>query len=502
MVITTVLDLLESISNRFPAKAAFTSKEETITFSEIKSIVDSVGTALAELIPQGSAVICMTGRHVKTPAYFLSIVRAGSFYAPVDATVPKERLLQMIDVAQADYLLVDQDNLEAAKALGFKGKLFVAEELEETTPDPVLLKSIKHNMSENDPLYMIFTSGSTGKPKGVLTSHLSLICYIDAVREVLNITDEDIFGGQSPLDYIAAIRDIYLPLMTGASTVIIPKEEFAMPKELFATLNRNQVTALCWSAAGLEVPVKLGALSDIKPKYVRKICFSGSVLPGFCLKAWQEALPEALFVNQYGPTETTASCTYYVVNEKATDETILPIGKAYKHYRVFLLNENGHKVPDGEMGEICVGGPCIALGYYNAPEKTAECFIQNPLNKSFRDIIYKTGDLGVIRKDGMLEFHGRKDRQIKHMGHRIELEEIEGKALTITGINECAALYHQKKELLYLFYSGEATRKEIVLNFRNTMPAFMVPRKVISIDALPKLPNGKRDMNALQSMMD
>ena len=189
------------------------------------------------------------------------------------------------------------------------------------------------------------------------------------------------------------------------------------------------------------------------------------------------------------------------VDEKADDETVLPIGQAYKHYCIFLLSEDNKPVKDGDMGEICVGGPCIALGYYNDPEKTAECFMQNPLNTSYRDIIYKTGDLGIIREDGMLEFHGRKDRQIKHMGHRIELEEIEGKALTIPGIDECAALYYQQKEWLYLFYSGEATRKDISRAFRETMPAFMIPRKIVCLDELPKLPNGKRDMGAMKALM-
>ena len=498
---TTVMDMLDQTLALYPDKTAFISGDDTLSFREIKEITDSVGTALAEKVPPRSPVVCMSGRHVRTPAYYLSVARAGSFYAPVDATLPKERICQMIDVAQAQYMLVDRNNYELASSLGFEGEILIAEELVQTAPDFGLLERIRSQMTETDPLYMIFTSGSTGKPKGVLTSHLSLMCYIDAVREVLHVTSEDRFGGQSPLDYIAAVRDIYLPLYTGASTVFIPTENFAMPTQLFETLNHYQVTALCWSAAGLSIPVKLGAVPDMKPDYVKKICFSGSVLPGRCLKAWQQALPDALFVNQYGPTETTASCTYYVVSEKADDDTVLPIGKAYKHYRVFVLKEDGGAAGPGEMGEICVGGPCIALGYYNAPEKTAECFIQNPLVDGYRDIIYKTGDLGLFREDGMLEFHGRKDRQIKYMGHRIELEEIEVKALTIPGVDECAALYQEEKERMFLFYCGEATRKEIAHAFTSTMPAFMVPRKIVSLDAIPKLPNGKRDMNSLKELM-
>ena len=158
-------------------------------------------------------------------------------------------------------------------------------------------------------------------PKGVITSHQSLMTYIDSVGKVLSIDDTDVLGNQSPLDYIAAIRDIYLPITFGAQTFIIPKNEFAVPTQLFDTLNNEKITALCWSVAGVELPAKLGAFDVSKPEYLKKLCFSGSVMPCKYLKIWQENLPDVLYVNQYGPTEATASCTYYVVNEKVDDDT-------------------------------------------------------------------------------------------------------------------------------------------------------------------------------------
>lgn len=325
------------------------------------------------------------------------------------------------------------------------------------------------------------------------------MCYIDAVCKVLNMDSSDILGNQSPLDYIAAIRDIYIPVKLGASTVILPKNEFSMPVKLFETLNRNRVTTLCWSVAGVELPAKLKAFDTIRPEHVRKVCFSGSVMSCKYLKIWQEHLPDALFVNQYGPTEATASCTYHVVSERVEDNTVLPIGIPYENYRILLLKEDLTEADPGRIGEICVTGPILALGYYGDPQKTAESFPQNPLNPNYRELIYKTGDLGKFREDGVLEFHGRKDRQIKHMGHRIELGEIEETAKQISGINECCALYQKEKELLYLFYSGTVASKEITLHFRKVLPAFMVPRKIILMEDLPKLPNGKLDMQSLKT---
>lgn len=498
-MVTSVLDWLDARACDHADKNAYICGDAAITFKEIADITKSVGTYLAGKVSRDKPVVCMSSRHPYTPAYFLSIVRAGCAYAPIDSTMPVARLQQMLEVADADYMLVDKASFEKASTLGFKGEIIVAENVVDTPADEALLAAARANLTELSPLYIIFTSGSTGKPKGVITSHHSLMCYIDAVSEVLDVTEDDVFGGQAPLDYIAAVRDIYFPLKAGASTVIIPKSEFAIPTELFNTLNRNKVTALCWSVAGVELPAKLNAFSECKPEYLKKVCFSGSVMSPKLLRVWQDALPDVMFVNQYGPTESTASCTYYVVRDKVEEDSVLPIGRPYKHYSVMLLKEDNTPAAPGETGEICVTGPCLALGYYRNAEKTAESFMQNPLNDRYRELIYKTGDLGSFNPDGELMFHGRKDRQIKHMGHRIELEEIEGAAKRVDGVRTCCSLYQKEKELLYLFYTGDAAAKEITLFFRAQMPAFMVPRKIIRLDEMPALPNGKTDMNALKA---
>lgn len=497
---TSVLDWFDNTAERYAGKMVFADENRKITFSEFNNYTKSIGTYIARLVSGNLPVVVMSGRHVLTPAAFLGVVRAGCFYAPMDATMPLSRLNSILGVIKSDFMLVDKEHLETAKKLDFSGKIIIIDDIISTIPDENLLSKARAGLTEISPLYVIFTSGSTGVPKGVITSHHSLMCYIDAVCKVLDINESDVLGNQSPLDYIAAVRDIYLPLKTGASTVIIPKNEFSMPTELFETLNENRVTALCWSVAGIELPAKLGAFDCVKPEYLKKVCFSGSVMPCKYLKIWQENLPNVLYVNQYGPTEATASCTYYVVDEKVDDDTVLPIGTPYENYSIILLNEDGTETAEGEIGEICVKGPILALGYYGDLQRTNESFIQNPLNKNYRELIYKTGDLGSYREDGLLMFHGRKDRQIKHMGHRIELGEIEETAKQIDGLGECCALYNKEKEHLYLFYTGDVQSKEIVLHFRKVLPAFMVPRKLVALEELPKLPNGKLDMQSMKAM--
>ncbi len=497
---TSVLDRIDAAALRYADKVAFKDSERSLTFGEFDRLTKAVGTRLAELVPAGSPVAVMSGRHVYTPACFLGAVRAGCFYAPMDGDMPKKRLNQILSVIKAPVMLVDRAHLEAAQELDFDGELVIAEELFDSPADAELLGEHASALTCFSPLYVIFTSGSTGAPKGVITSHLSLMTYIDSVAKVLDIGEDDVLGNQSPLDYIAAIRDIYLPLSFGAQTYIIPKSEFAAPTVLFDTLNREKITALCWSVAGVELPAKLGGFETGKPEYLKKLCFSGSVISSKYLRVWQDALPDVLYVNQYGPTEATASCTYYVVRDKVNDDTVLPIGKPYDNYRILLLNDDDSPTPCGETGQICVGGPAVTLGYYGNAEATAKAYVQNPLNPNFRELIYKTGDLGSYNENGELMFHGRMDRQVKHLGHRIELGEIEETAKGIEGITDCCALYYKEKELLYLFYTGEATKKDITLYFRANMPAFMVPRKTVQLEKLPALPNGKTDMQALKSM--
>lgn len=495
----TVLTWLDHTAAQYADKTAFTDGERSITFAEFDTASKAIGSFLCKKTMPESPVVVMSGRHVLTPAYFLGVVRAGCFYAPMDATMPQARLNQILSVIKAKIMLVDRAFEKTARALSFDGEIVIADDILDTPLDDAALKKASAVLLPSSPLYVIFTSGSTGIPKGVITSHESLMHYIDAVCKVLDINNTDVMGNQSPFDYIAAVRDIYFPLKTGASTIVIPKNEFSMPAKLFETLNAYRVTALCWSVAGIELPAKLGGFDCAKPEYLKKVCFSGSVMNCRYLKIWQENLPDVLYINQYGPTEATASCTYYVIREKVEDSTVLPIGVPYENYGILLLNEDDTATPDGEVGEICVRGPVLALGYYGDAARTNEAFIQNPLNPNYRELIYKTGDLGRLRSDGILEFHGRKDRQIKHMGHRIELGEIEKTAGEIEGVTECCALYQKEKELLYLFYTGTATAKEIVIRFRAILPAFMVPRKLVPLEEMPRLPNGKLDMQALKN---
>lgn len=494
----SIIDYIEMAKEQYGDKVAYIDMNNSVTFREIDMFSKNIAAALISRKLFQKPVLVLAERSVDTPVMFLGVARAGCYYIPIDATQNMERIKQIIDIVGADTLIASGALKSTINKLEYSGEIIILEDIIKLNDKCYNIESVKKRIVSTMPLYVIFTSGSTGKPKGVITSHLSLINYIDSVDEILQLTPEDVLGNQSPLDYIAAIRDIYLPLKTGATTVIIPKNKFAMATELADILDKYKISILCWSSAGLEMCVKIGLFHELTSKHIRKVLFSGAVLPGYVLKVWQQNLSDTQFINQYGPTEATASCTYYIVKEQAEENTILPIGEPYKNYGILLLNEDSSETERGCVGEICISGCGVTLGYYGDRELSAKTFIQNPLNNKYREIIYKTGDLGRFNSEGLLEFCGRKDRQIKHMGHRIELEEIEVNARRIEGVDECVAIYEEEKSLLCLFYSGKAKKKEITLYFRKNLPAFMVPRGIININNIPHLPNGKIDVRKIK----
>lgn len=499
-----VLDWLEKTVSKYPDKVAFESLEKKITFHELELQAKRIGSRISEFDIPKTPIAVVLDKEVTTVSAFLGVVYSGRAYAPIDISLPEPRIEKILSCLRTPVIITETQYVEKltelCKKTGIQTRILILSDMLDGEIQETKLSAIRQSMIETDPLYVIFTSGSSGIPKGVVTSHHSLMCYIDAYVGVMGIDDKDKLGNQSPLDYIAAVRDIYIPLLKGASSYLIPKNYFMQMDKLADVIEEEHITSLGWSTSALTVIASFGMPNEHKFASVKKVCFSGSIMHGGVLRKWQTMLPDALFVNQYGPTEATASCTYHVIDHLVEEDETIPIGIPYKNYKIILLKEDQTEAGIGEEGEICVSGPILALGYYNNLEKTHQDIIQNPLNTAYEELIYKTGDIGEIKEDGLLYFHGRKDRQIKHMGHRVELDEIDLAANSIAGVKECCSLYNAEEGAIWLFYGGETPLKDLVKELRNRLPGFMVPRKVKQLDALPKLPNGKIDMPTLKQM--
>ena len=493
-----ILELLQTTAAALPDKQAVTAPDGACTWRELWQDTERAGTALtAWAVPRTPVPVLMEkGRHALSA--FFGAVQAGCFYVPLSPALPEARLRQVLDVLQAPCLVTDRENSALAGRLLPNGVVLDIGELLRTAPDPAALAHIQQGMTDADPLYCLFTSGSTGTPKGVVISHRAVLDFIPSFTALFGIGAEDVIGNQAPFDFDVSVKDIYSAVQTGATLAIIPRQLFSQPARLMDFLDENRVTTLTWAVSALCLVSALHGLDYRAPSAVRRVLFSGEVMPPAHLRSWMQHLPQAAFVNLYGPTEITCNCTYHRIESDDIDPAGVPLGRPFPNRRVFLLDEDGREIDSaGQTGEICVGGAGLALGYYNAPEQTARAFVQHPDNRRYRERIYRTGDLGQYDAQGALRFCGRLDFQIKHMGHRIELEEIERAAAQIDGVTQCCCVYDEEKSRLHAFYTGTAESAAVFKQLAGRLPVFMLPRTLVRLEQLPLTPNGKADRRRL-----
>lgn len=495
---TNVIQYLEQSAKMYPEKIAFSDLEHSYTYSELLEKARRIGSFLADRIEPGQAVPVYMEKGVEAIASFMGIVYAGCFYVQLDVKQPLQRLNQILDTLNAKFVITRAEEAEAAKSLGYAENCLSYEEICKTGIKEETLDQIKAQALDINPLYAVFTSGSTGVPKGVLVSHRSVIDFIEHFTEILKITREDVIGNQAPFDFDVSVKDIYSTLKVGATMQIIPRKFFLAPIKLLDFLCSREVTTIIWAVSALCVITSLKAFRYKVPAKLSKIMFSGELMPINHLNEWRKNIPQAMYVNLYGPSEITCNCTYYIIDREYDNGEILPIGIPFPNEKVFLLGENDNliKEPD-KKGEICVSGTALALGYYNDKEQTDAVFVQNPLNHNYRETIYRTGDLGMYNDEGELVFISRKDFQIKHMGHRIELSEIELAIERIRGIVRVCCIYDEKKDKIIAFYQGEADNRTIFEGLSNVLPSFMIPNNFIPVEEMPLSKNGKIDRNAL-----
>ena len=520
---TSVLNYLKNSSERFPDKIAFADPEESVTFRELRERGMRIGSALSRVLPPRSCVPVFMPKGVKAVSVFMGAAYAGCFYSMLDMKQPVSRLESVLDSLDASYIVtsreVDEASLlkitgdsaaaecyeeagssegadDSSPASAKRPKLLYYEDLEAASLDEALLAARQASAADTDPLYVNFTSGSTGRPKGVVVCHRSVIDFIDNFVPIMGITENDVIGNQAPFDFDVSVKDIYSGLMTGATVRIIPQKYFSIPTQLIDYLIDGGVTVLIWAVSALTLVTKLHGFTYKVPASVRKVIFSGEVMPVKHLNLWREALPGAEFYNVYGPTEVTCNCTWYKIDRPFTPEETIPIGRAFPNEKVFLLDEEDRPVNEpGIEGEICVAGTALALGYYRNEEATSAAFVQNPLHSDYSETIYRTGDLAKYLDDGDLLYIGRRDLQIKHMGHRIELGEIEHAMNAVPEVGRSCCLFI--KEKIVAFYTGEIEKRDLAAALKTMIPDYMVPNIFVPMEDLPINKNGKTDRRAL-----
>lgn len=491
-MICNILEYLDLCAAKYPSKIAVREEDETIVYAELARRAQAIGTALIERGVCGGPVGVYMEKGISALASFFGIVSAGGFYCMLNVELPANRLGQIMGVLDADAVVTSAALKERAEEL-FPGRtVLIAEELAQTAPNQALLAMARSRTIDADPLYVNFTSGSTGVPKGIAVAHRSVIDFIEHFVPIFGIGEDDVIANQAPFDFDVSVKDIYSALKTGATLVVVPRKLFSAPARLLDYLTDNRVTTLIWAVSALCLVTTFHGLDYKTPETVRRVLFSGEVMPWKHLSQWIARLPDATFVNLYGPTEITCNCTYHVLEKGRDYSAGIPIGKSFPNEDVFLLDGKDRRITaPGEVGRIVVRGTALALGYYRLDGKNAENFIQNPLNDAYPETVYVTGDLGRYDENGDLFFCGRSDNQIKYLGHRIELEEVERSISLLDGVDRCFCTFENEK--LKGYYVGSVDKATLHANLKETLPFYMVPGFLRKLDEMPMTKNGKID---------
>ena len=462
----TWVDLFKKQVQLHPQKVAVADEGSSMSYSELDEASDKIATYLLEhgLKKEAFVAICM-GRCKEFMAAALGVHKAGGAYVPIDLDYPAARVAYMLEDSEAGIVLTEK---------------LVRQALETCAPLP----AENYGCTPEGLAYMIYTSGSTGKPKGVMIQHKALVNFVHFIRERWHLTEKSRIACHSNFAFDASVEDLYPALTAGGCVYIVPEEARRDIFEMKAFLKQHEINGGCYStqfgqmlAAGSE-PLELDYLCVGGEAMTRQLNVRGSVY------------------NTYGPTEFTVDATYFEL-EQGKEYTPIPIGRPLYNCAAFVLGENRELLPLGEVGELCLSGPQLAKGYWKRPELTAEKFVEVKIADGDVRRVYRTGDLARYNEEGLLEFFGRMDFQVKLRGFRIELGEVESAALKYPGIIQAAA--EVKHDTLCLYYTSAQDIDEQALksSMEESLTDYMLPGCFIRLDKMPETPNGKLDRKAL-----
>lgn len=503
-MITSCIFFLEETVRKYPDKIAIIDESKRYTFTELRENAIRLSAHIpAEWRNQPIAVYLP--KSADCVVAFLGILYSANFYIPLDTKSPVERLAKVVNNLVPKAIITSSKYKETVEAfcaginpviLDFSSVMDSGRrDLQKNHLDRV------QRVVDADPMYCIYTSGSTGIPKGVVVSHKSVVDFIDWASVCYELGESTVIGNQSPFIFDVSVLDIYVMLKESATLFIIPERLFAFPANLIDFVNDNKINFIIWVPSVLINIANANVLAGRELKTLNKVLFAGESMPNKQLNHWRKHLPNALYSNLYGPTEATVIACYYIVDREFDDSDPLPIGFPCRNCDLLVLNDCHQPVSDDEIGELCIRGTSLALGYWNDQEKTNEVFAQNPLNPHYPERVYRTGDLVKFNERGEIVFLGRKDSQIKYAGYRIELGEIENAVLGIKDIDHACVVFHEEKTKITLFYvSSNDSVNDVFIRtaLLGLLPKYMIPATYFRLESLPLNANGKIDRLALK----
>ncbi len=496
----SLIELFEETVKKYPQKVAVIDKDREIVFSDLHRKSLQLASALMALgIGQNRPVGVFLDKSIESVYADLGILYAGDFYMNLDIKTPAERIRNILQLVEPAAIISTTRQIKSIEGIiPSTMKVILLDEAGGTADvDSADIIGRLSTIIDTDPSCIINTSGSTGTPKGVVLNHKSFFDFIDWAIDTFHFDDDLVMGSLSPI-----VFDIYsfelCMLMAKASTlVVLPAHLAAFPAKILEVLEQHKVNFLFWVPTIMVNIANMDLLSAFKLKSLRTVWFAGEVFPTKQFNYWHHHLSEVTFANLYGPIEITLDCTYYIINKEIPDEEPLPIGYPCRNTDILILDDEDRAVKEsGVEGELCVRGTSLAMGYYNNPEKTAAVFVQNPLNKAYPELIYRTGDIVCLNDEGLIVFKGRKDNIVKHMGYRTDLGEIEHVIInTLKLVKNGCIVYNQRDKQITLFYEAaeEIPVSEFRLQIGKVLPKYMIPTAFHHLEQLQRNANGKID---------
>ncbi|MFH0246322.1 amino acid adenylation domain-containing protein [Streptomyces sp. HK10] len=494
-----------------PGADAVVDGADRLTYGQLLDAARALAARLGSGPEQGVPVAICLNRSPSLVTAVLGTLLAGRPYVPLDPAYPDARLRHMLADSGARVVLCDRRTAEEVPALASAGeqvRLLHLDDAERPAADedPALPQ-----VRPDDLAYILYTSGSTGLPKGVAMAHGSLSRLIDWHARTDEPQDGLATAQFAPISFDVSFQEIFATLCTGGTLVLVDVESRRDPDRLLALLTRHRVTRLFLPAAALHQIAQRGIRQNEQPALRDIVCAGEQLQVTQAVVDWLRAMPGCRLHNHYGPTESHVVTAHVLTGDPDRWPRLPPIGTPLPHVETRLLDSAGRPVPDGEPGELHLGGPCLATGYLGRPDLTAERF---GVAADGTGRWYRTGDLARRLPGGVLEYLGRNDRQVKIRGHRVEVGEVELALTAHRDVAECCVVTTtdqagQQQLAAYLVPApGSAeygTAEPVTLRFvpkwhhhlSERLPEFMVPTTYVVMDRLPLTPSGKVDRAAL-----
>lgn len=515
----TLHQLLVLSAQKYPDRIAVEESDDTaITYQDLNQLSNQLRDKLTQLgVRPGDRVGIYLRKSIDTVASIFGILKAGAAYAPVDPGAPPARNAYIFGDCTVKVIILEnrfveklceefssQTEIPPLLVLdGAGGGNYLKSALETANTDTPILPVVPER-SPDDLAYILYTSGSTGKPKGVMLSHENALSFIDWCSEVFEPNKNDRFSSHAPFHFDLSILDVYVSIKHGATLVLIDEAIGKDPIRLAPLISNKRISIWYSTPSILSFLAQYGRLEQYAFPDLRLMLFAGEVFPIKHLRMLKDLLPKPRYFNLYGPTETNV-CTYFEVPVIIpTDYTKpFPIGAACSHYRIRVVDEDGHDVGRGQTGELIAAGPGVMQGYWNLPERTATAFLVDSSGERW----YKTGDIVVQDEDGNYLYLSRRDRMVKKRGYRVELGEIEAGIYRHPDVKEVAVVALSNDEngvqitAFLSFKTGQnPSRIELKRFCAENLPTYMIPDFFSFMESLPKTSTDKIDYQKLKSI--